>query len=389
MELSGNLSDFALTDILQILSLSRKTGVLSIEGQEFTGKIILEDGRITHASMFPGESLADRLVRERKISSDVLKQLREQAGKSEGMWGLDGLILESGVMSIEEIEKFARQHTRTMIGKLVAVEKGRFWIDLNQVWVSPSTSEVRVKNGLDVAEVLLQAAKESDDAKRRPSPEVPVAVRNGDYKKPFEVRSILEGEDASVWQTQNGNNNGHREAGSGMLYSLLTELRSHSFEAEVSLLVMRYASEIASRGVLFLVRGDEICGLGQFGFKPKDVGQSVDVEVRNIRVAADETSVLGWVARTGRPYVGVMAEDEWHKKMLSHLGTGAKGFPGFVLPMICNSQPLFLLYGDNFPNAGRLNGVDELVVLVNQASVVLEKIQLERTLDNLSHQVPG
>lgn len=387
MELSGNLSDFALTDILQILSLSRKTGILSIEGQEFTGKIILEDGRITHASMFPGESLAERLVRERKISPDVLRQLREQVGKSEGVWGLDGLVLESGVMSAEEIERFARQHTRTMISRLVSVEKGRFWIDLNQVWLSPSAGEVRIKGGLDVAEVLLQAAKESDDDRRRPTPEVVAPPRNGE-KKPFEVRSILEGEDASVWQNQNGNPNGHRETVSGLLYSLLTELRSHSFEAEVSLLVMRYASEIASRGILFLVRGDEICGLGQFGFKPKNVGQSVDVEVRNIRIPVDETSVLGWVAQTTRPYIGVMTEDEWHRKMLSHLGTGAKGFPGFVLPMVCHSRPLFILYGDNFPNSGRLSGVDELVVLVDQASVVLEKIQLERALDNLSHQLP-
>lgn len=389
MELSGNLSDFALTDILQILSLSRKTGVLSIEGHEFTGKIILEDGQITHASMFPGESLAERLVRERKIGSDVLKQLREQAGKSDGMWGVDGLIVESGVLSPEEIERSVRQHTRATIGKLVAVEKGRFWIDLNQVWLSPSSTEIRIKGGLDVAEVLLQAAKESDDAKRRRPPEVPPAPKNGEPKKPFEVRSILEGEDVSAWQNQNGNQNGHRETVSGMLYSLLTELRSHSFEAEVSLLVMRYASEIASRGVLFLVRGQELCGLGQFGFKPKEVGQSVDVEVRNIRIPIDDSSVLGWVARTARPYTGVLPEDEWHRKMLSHLGTSARGFPAFVLPMVCHAQPLFILYGDNFPNAGRMNGVDELVVLVNQASVVLEKIQLERTLDNLSHPVPG
>ncbi|MGH9829727.1 MAG: DUF4388 domain-containing protein, partial [Blastocatellia bacterium] len=44
MELSGNLSDFALTDILQILALSRKSGTLALESGGSAGLIVIERG---------------------------------------------------------------------------------------------------------------------------------------------------------------------------------------------------------------------------------------------------------------------------------------------------------------------------------------------------------
>jgi hypothetical protein len=65
MQLTGDLSDFALTDILQILALSRKTGMVLLEGAEWAGKIVVENGRITEASVQPGESLADSLFKDR------------------------------------------------------------------------------------------------------------------------------------------------------------------------------------------------------------------------------------------------------------------------------------------------------------------------------------
>ena len=50
MHLNGDLSDFALADILQILSLGRKTGTLLVENGSLKGRIVIEAGRITGAS---------------------------------------------------------------------------------------------------------------------------------------------------------------------------------------------------------------------------------------------------------------------------------------------------------------------------------------------------
>jgi hypothetical protein len=55
----------------------------------------------------------------------------------------------------------------------------------------------------------------------------------------------------------------------------------------------------------------------------------------------------------------------------------------FALPLVCNDRPIFVFYGDNYPGRTELSGIDELVALVNQASVVLEKIVLERMLEQM------
>jgi hypothetical protein len=59
----------------------------------------------------------------------------------------------------------------------------------------------------------------------------------------------------------------------------------------------------------------------------------------------------------------------------------------FALPLVCNDRPVFIFYGDNYPGLTELTGLDELVALVNQASVVLEKIVLERMLNEIKNRV--
>ncbi|HKV39047.1 MAG TPA: DUF4388 domain-containing protein, partial [Blastocatellia bacterium] len=103
MELSGNLSDFALTDILQILALSRKSGTLSLESGNVTGMIVIERGRITHASMTSGETISARLVREELVRPEVMSRLREIGRSGVGGWSLNTLLVESGVISQEAL----------------------------------------------------------------------------------------------------------------------------------------------------------------------------------------------------------------------------------------------------------------------------------------------
>lgn len=57
--LAGDLSEFPLTDIIQLVDLSKKTGAVEIEGHRgskvFKGRIYFRDGKIIGADM-PGQS---------------------------------------------------------------------------------------------------------------------------------------------------------------------------------------------------------------------------------------------------------------------------------------------------------------------------------------------
>src|SRR5215472_10874176 len=168
MELSGDLSDFALTDILQILALSRKSGTLSLESGDLTGVVVVVQGRITYASFRPGESLAERLLREGKISSDALGRLRQVGGSGTGagVWTLRTLMLESGAMSLLDLEALAKRHICEIVASLVQLERGRFGIELNQTETVETLEDIGISDGLDIGEVLLGAAKEIDEDSR-------------------------------------------------------------------------------------------------------------------------------------------------------------------------------------------------------------------------------
>ena len=147
------------------------------------------------------------------------------------------------------------------------------------------------------------------------------------------------------------------------------------------MLIMRYASEVVSRGVLFVVKEAEICGLGQFGIDVDGLDhRNADERVREITIPLGGKSLFDNVVRRGEPFIGRITESYWHTEMLSHIGGNGRDLIGFALPIMCNDKPVFILYGDNYPDMRELVGIDALVTLVNQASIVLEKIVLERVV---------
>jgi hypothetical protein len=147
---------------------------------------------------------------------------------------------------------------------------------------------------------------------------------------------------------------------------------------------MRYASEVVSRGVLFVVKESEICGLGQFGVEVSGLDhRNADERVREISIPLGARSLFDNVVRTGEPFIGRISEGYWHTEMLTHIGGNGRDLTGFALPIMCNDKAVFILYGDNYPDMRELVGIDALVTLVNQAGIVLEKIVLERVVRGL------
>lgn len=382
MQLTGDLSDFALTDILQILSLSRKTGMVSLEGTAWVGRIIVESGRITHASVSPGDTLMDSLAHAGLLGNDAVRTLAAGGHKD---CRLDKILVESGILTRSGFTSAARRHTQRVIGRLVALEKGRFSIALGEATLPQSGDGLRLGDGLDVGEALLNAAHERDESYKTgelkpPSlnEDIGFSLNGGRETRPLVARN-------EVQELLAINSGGSSDAAEGenpdrstLLCSLLTEMKQHSFEAEISLLIMRYASEFAARGILFAIKDTKLCGLGQFGLDHTKDGKSADELVRELCFPLDADSLFARVVRTGEPFVGKMPDSYWVAELLSRVGGFGRELSLFVLPLTCNESPAFIIYGDNYPGNSELRGVSELVALASQASLALERIVLQR-----------
>src|ERR1044072_5133465 len=164
LEMNGDLADFSLTDVLQILSISKKSGTLFLEADETIACILLEEGKITHASIRPGESLADRLLRENRISEAILNELKGVGVQDGGIWNLQSLITESGVLGRKDLYTLARRHLQDIIGYLLTVERGQFGFDLSVRMLLDPFNEVALPQGREVGELLLASATARDES---------------------------------------------------------------------------------------------------------------------------------------------------------------------------------------------------------------------------------
>jgi CheY-like chemotaxis protein len=162
-----------------------------------------------------------------------------------------------------------------------------------------------------------------------------------------------------------------------ILQRRLEELRRPHDATQISQLVMQVAREFFERGILFLVKTEEVRGLGGFGPAPRD--ESLDLSVREIVIPLAEGSVFQEVASTRKPFVGPIPDGKWTSFLMTRIGR-FKSDSLALLPLLAHRETIALLFGDN-PDSGReLGRLDALEVFIHQAGVALENAFLQRKL---------
>jgi len=165
-----------------------------------------------------------------------------------------------------------------------------------------------------------------------------------------------------------------------MLQRRLDELRGHGDATQISVLVMRVAREFFERGILFLVKNEDMRGLGGFGSAPKD--ENIGLLAREIVVSLAEPSVFRDVVSLRRPFVGVLPEGKWSRYLVGKIGQFQSAEVALI-PLLTHRETIAVLFGDN-PETGRPVGrLDGLEVFINQAGVALENAFLQRKVETL------
>ena len=86
MSLVGNLEDLGLGEILQIVSLSRKSGVLTLHSRGREGRIILRQGQVVRASSSTYQhNIGEVLIQKGLLDTPKLKKalaIQEEEGFS-------------------------------------------------------------------------------------------------------------------------------------------------------------------------------------------------------------------------------------------------------------------------------------------------------------------
>lgn len=127
MSLVGNLEELGLGEILQIVSLSRKTGVLTLSSRGRDGSVFFRQGQVVRAaSSTYQQSLGEVLIQKGVIDLSVLRKslaFQQEHGFNERL----GVILVKNFgVSQEIIEDVVREQIENVVFSLFAWAEGTF-----------------------------------------------------------------------------------------------------------------------------------------------------------------------------------------------------------------------------------------------------------------------
>ncbi len=127
MSLEGNLEELGLGEILQIVSLSRKTGVLSLSSKGRDGSVFFRQGQVVRASSSAyQQSLGEVLIQRGIIDLSVLRKglsFQQEHGFRERLGVI--LVKNFGVPQ-ETIEEVVREQIENVVFSLFAWSEGTF-----------------------------------------------------------------------------------------------------------------------------------------------------------------------------------------------------------------------------------------------------------------------
>jgi hypothetical protein len=132
MALKGNLRDFTVTQLLNLINLARKTGTLIVEGPTETVWVSFRDGKLAYAQMGKEDnSLATILYRASRITSAQHRTLKTRAGNmSDKELGL--LLINANYITQQDILISLQNYFVSVVERLFTWVEGffRFEIDV-------------------------------------------------------------------------------------------------------------------------------------------------------------------------------------------------------------------------------------------------------------------
>jgi CheY-like chemotaxis protein len=162
-----------------------------------------------------------------------------------------------------------------------------------------------------------------------------------------------------------------------LLKGMLSELNNPTQGGGIILLVLRYAAEFMNRAIIFMVKKDEIAGLGQFGVK--DTERSADALVRSLRIPRYGDTLFSQVIDRPFPQRIRPEENPGSRALCERLG-GSVPSEVFLGPLISEGKVVAILYGDNLTVEGPIGETEGLEIFLDQAGLAMEKALLQRRL---------
>ena len=372
MSLVGRLEDIALSDIFQILSIGRKTGTLVLKGSRGNALIVFKNGLVVRAETDDIDRTLGEDLLNAGIIKDTIFHLASGVKRKLPAKSIPEILYEFGSINKDALEKITRKRIEKVVYQLLFWQDGDFQFELDDIdpkgKVEIPDHGWELSKGMSPEYLLVEGARVHDESSqtRLVSTEELTGFKReeGEWEGEWEVQPPpVERKDISS------------------LRALTQELRFPNSASEITLLILRFASDIFQRGILFMVGDREIVGLGQFGL---DI-EKPDEKIREIILLFEESNFLNKIIMGKRPYKGSIEKDRVTEELINEIDGG---WPGEValFPLIAEGRVVALLYCDNLTTGEKIIETEGLEIFIDQAGLALEKSLLQRRIQEMENK---
>lgn len=146
MAFRGNLRDFTITQLLNVINLASKTGTLIVEGPNETAKVSFREGKLAYAQIGEEDSrLATILYKANKLTAGQYRAIQQRAAHlSDKELGL--MLVNAGYLSQDEILTHLQQYFTEVVRRLFTWVEGFFHFDSEML---PPEDRIHVRLNLE------------------------------------------------------------------------------------------------------------------------------------------------------------------------------------------------------------------------------------------------
>ncbi len=154
MALRGNLRDFTITQLLNLVNLARKTGTLIVDGPSEQAHVSFRDGKLAYARIGREDGgLASVLHQANKLNANQYRAITQRAGTmSDKELGL--LLINAGYVSQDDIVLDLQAHFTNVVRRLFTWVEGLFRFESSML---PPDDRINVK--LDLENLIIEGSR--------------------------------------------------------------------------------------------------------------------------------------------------------------------------------------------------------------------------------------
>lgn len=155
MALKGNLRDFSITQLLNLVNLAQKSGALQVEGPGETAQVYFREGKLSYAQIGSEDSsLASVLQRNRKITTGQYQILKARAAQmSDKELGL--FLVNAGYVTQDDVLTSLQVYTAEVVRRLFTWVEGFFRFDPDQ-----TTPEDKIPVRVDLENLIIEGSRQ-------------------------------------------------------------------------------------------------------------------------------------------------------------------------------------------------------------------------------------